>query len=175
MNKPLALLLMAGLTLGFASTALAEGAKIGFVNVAQVVEKAPQAGAATKTLEREFSPRDKQLVSQQKELKQLEEKLARDAAIMSDAERHKLERDILSGKRRLKNAQDEFRADFNLRRNEELRKLQKLVGEVIQALGRSEKYDLVMTDGVVFHSDKVDITGKVLDQLETKFRAGGGK
>ena len=135
MNKPLALLLMAGLTLGFASTALAEGAKIGFVNVAQVVEKAPQAGAATKTLEREFSPRDNQVVSQQKELKQLEEKLARDAAIMSDAERHKLERDILSGKRRLKNAQDEFRADFNLRRNEELRKLQKLVGEVIQALG----------------------------------------
>lgn len=175
LKRPFALLLTGVLVLGFASAAFAQDTKIAFVNIAKVVEEAPQAEAATKTLEQEFSPRDKQLVSQQKEFKRLEDKLARDAAIMSETERSKLERDILSGKRRLKNSQDEFRADFNLRRNEELRKLQKLVSEVIQNLGRQEKFDLILTEGIVFYSERIDITSKVLEQLQTKFRASGGK
>ena len=174
--RPVALLLLVGsLMLASSPAAFAQDPKIGFVNIAKVVEKAPQAGEATKALEREFSPRDKQLVAQQKEYKKLEEKLSRDAAIMSDSERQKLEREILSGKRRLKNSQDEFRADFNLRRNEELRKLQKLVGEVIQSLGREEKFDMILTEGIVFYSDRIDMTSKVLDRLQAKFRASKGK
>ena len=47
--------------------------KIGFVNVAKVLEKAPQAAKAKSRLETEFSPRDKALVSQQKEIKSLED------------------------------------------------------------------------------------------------------
>ncbi len=48
--------------------------KIGFVNIPAVLEKAPQAEKAKKRLEQEFSPRDKQLVAQQKEIQALEEK-----------------------------------------------------------------------------------------------------
>jgi len=141
--------------------------KIGFVNVAQVLQQAPQAAEAKKRLEKEFAPRDKRLVAQQKELKKLEEKLARDAAVMSDAERRKLERDILSKQREVKRAQEEFREDFNLRRNEELGKLQRKIFEAIKALAKEEQYDLLLTDGVVYASDKVDVTAKVQKKLQT--------
>ncbi len=144
----------------------AEEIKIGFVNVARVLEKAPQAAKAKKKLEQEFSPRDKKLVSQQKELKKLEEKLARDAAVMSESERRKIEREILSKRRELQRAQEEFREDFNIRRNEELAKLQKQVFEAIKALAKEEKYDLLLTDGVVYASDKVDVTEKVQKKLQ---------
>ena len=73
--------------------------KIGFVNIAKVLEKAPQAEKAKKRLEKEFSPRDKHLVAQGKEIKKLEEKFARDASVMGESERRKLERDIITKKR----------------------------------------------------------------------------
>jgi outer membrane protein len=146
--------------------ALAREVKIGFVNVAQVLQEAPQAEAARKRLEQEFAPRDKRLVNQQKELEQLQEKLNRDAAVMSDAERGKLEREILSKQRDLKRAQDEFREDFNIRRNEELGKLQREIFEAIKALAKDEEYDLLLTDGVVYASDQIDVTEKVKQRLQ---------
>lgn len=144
----------------------AQELRVGFVNAAQLLEKAPQADAARANLEKEFSPRDKRLVAEQKELRLMEEKLNRDGAVMSDSERNKLERDILAGKRDLKRARDEFREDLNIRRNEELAKLQKLIVDSIRALAKEGEYDLVLTDGVLYASDKIDITALVLEKLK---------
>ena len=139
--------------------------KIGFVNVAKVLEKAPQAEKAKKRLEKEFSPRDKQLVSQGKEIKKLEEKLSRDAAVMSESERRRLEKDIIAKKRDAKRSQQEFKEDFNMRRNEELTKLQRRIMEAIKALAKDEKFDLLLTDGVIFASQQVDVTNQVQEKL----------
>jgi outer membrane protein len=144
--------------------------KIGFVNVARLLEKAPQAEQAKKELEREFSPRDKKLVAEQKEIKQMEERLAKDAAVMSESERDKLDKEILGRKREAKRAQDEFREDFNLRRNEELTQLQKEIFEAIQSLAKEDNYDLLLTDGVVFASEAIDVTSKVENKLVSGFK-----
>jgi outer membrane protein len=144
--------------------------KIGFVNVAKLLEKAPQAEKAKKELEREFAPRDKKLVAEQKEIKQMEEKLGKDAAVMSENEKQRLEKDILNRKREAKRMQDEFREDFNLRRNEELTQLQKEIFEAIQSLAKEENFDLLLTDGVVYASETIDVTGKVEKKLEQSFK-----
>lgn len=163
MTTKRAALLFMGLFM--AATAMAGDLKIGFVNVPKLLEKAPQAEKAKKELEREFSPRDKRLVSEQKEIKQLEEKLSKDGAVMSDSERQKLEKEVLNRKREGKRLQDEFREDFNIRRNEELGKLQREVFEAIQALAKEESFDLLLTDGVVFASEQIDVTEKVSKKL----------
>lgn len=158
-----------------AGAAVAAEIKIGFVNAAQVLEEAPQADAARERLEKEFSPRDKKLVSSQKAVRKLEEKLTRDGAIMSESERRKLERDILSQKRELKRSQEEFREDLNIRRNEAFDKLRRRVFEVINDIAKSEKYDLVVSDGVVYATDRIDITGKVVAKLKQEFAASKKK
>ena len=150
----------------FANISAAE-IKIGFVNVARVMEKAPQAAKAKKRLEKEFSPRDKQLVAQQKAIKKLEEKLARDASIMSEVERSKIQREIISKKREASRGQQEFSEDFSLRRNEELQKLKKRIYEAIQALAREGEYDLLLTDGVVHASDAINVTSEIQKKLTT--------
>jgi outer membrane protein len=139
--------------------------KIGFVNVPRVLEKAPQAEDAKKRLEREFSPRDKQLVAQQKEIKSLEDKMSRDSAILGEAELRKLERDIVNKKREAQRAQAEFSEDFNMRRNEELGKLQRGILEAIKAIAKEENFDLLLTDGVVFANEQIDITDRVQKKL----------
>jgi outer membrane protein len=158
-------LLLGGLLLQIAVAQAAE-LKIGFVNAAQILDKAPQAELARSRLEKEFAPRDKSLVDAQKSLRSLEEKLARDSAVMGDSERRNLERDIIAQQRELKRAQDEFREDFNIRRNEELGSLQRQVYEAIVSLAKEEQFDLIVNDGaVIYASEQVDITDQVLRRL----------
>ncbi len=160
------------LLVGFYSVAVSAELKVGFVNTAKILEESPQAKAAGERLGKEFAARDKKLVETQKEIRTLEEKLAKDAAVMSEAERLKAERDIISRKRDLKRAQDEFQDDLNLRRNEELGKVQKLAYDAIVALAKQEKFDLIVSGGVVFAAERVDITDKVLERLKSS--AAGG-
>lgn len=140
--------------------------KIGFVNTVKLMEEAPQAKAAISKMEAEFAPREKELVALQRDIKQAEDKLSRDAAVMSDADRSKTERDLVSRKRDLKRAQDEFREDLNIRRNEELSKLQRRLYDAIVDLAKAENYDLIVSEGVVFASTRIDITDAVLTRLK---------
>ena len=163
---PVAIPLLLAVSL-FSQGALAE-IKIGFVDTVKLMEAAPQAKSAQSRIEAEFEPREKELVELQREIKKMEDDLSRDAAVMSESERTKLERDILAKRRDLKRAQEEFRDDLNIRRNEVLAKLQKDMYEAVVALAKDEKYDLIFSQGVVYSSDKVDITEDVLKKLTGK-------
>jgi outer membrane protein len=140
--------------------------KIGVVNPEKILEQAPQVEGARTRLEKEFAPRDKELVAAQKDVKTLEEKLSRDGEVMSESQRGKLERDVLAKKRELKRSQQEFREDFNLRRNEEFDKLQRQIYQTIVQIAKEKNFDLVLGDGVIYGSDKVDITSEVLQRLK---------
>lgn len=144
--------------------------KIGVVNAIKILEGAPQAESARKQLEKEFASRDRDLVSRQKSIKELEDRLSREGATMSDADARKLERDIVSKRRDLKRDQDEFREDVNLRRNEEFGKIQKEIVQSIQDVAKSQGYDLILGEGVIYANEKTDITSAVLERL----RKGGG-
>ena len=151
--------------LGFSSVHAATDLKIGFVNPVKVMESSKQVQLADKRLQDEFSSRQKRLVSAQQEIRKMEEKLSKDSAIMSEDESQRQSRDLISKKRDLKREQDEFREDYNFRRNEELDKLQNSILEVIQKIAKEENYDFVLSDGVVWASDRVDITDTVLGRL----------
>ena len=141
--------------------------KIGFVNIPAVLEKAPQAEKAKKRLEQEFSPRDKQLVAQQKEIQSMDARMTKDAAVMGESARVNLEKDILNKKRDAKRAQQEFSEDFNARRNEELGKLQRRIVEAIREIAKAQEFDLLLTDGVIYASEKIDVTSQVQQKLST--------
>ena len=154
------------LALSISSYAFAEESiKIGAVQILKVLEQSPQYQAAGQALDKEFEPRSKTLIAEQKKIKNLEDKLSKDRAIMSEAEVSKMERDILNKRRDLKRSQDEFREDINFRRNEELAKIQKLVFEAVQKVSKDNGYDIVLSEGVVYASKKADMTQLVIDAL----------
>jgi outer membrane protein len=141
--------------------------KIGFVNMVELMEKSPQAESARKDLEQEFSNRDKKLTAVRDEVLSLEESLKNDGPIMNDKNRGELEKKILNRKREYNRQQDELREDFNIRRNEELGKLQKKVHEVIVIVSKAEAYDLVVTQPVLYASEKIDLTARVLQEMQS--------
>jgi outer membrane protein len=145
--------------------ALAE-TKIGFVDTAKLMEAAPQVKAAQAKIEAEFAPREKELVQLQQEIRKMEDRMSRDSSIMSESQSTKLQRDVLAKQRDLKRSQEEFRDDLNIRRNEVLAKLQKEIYDVVVAFAKEQNFDLILTQGVVYSSDKVDVTESVLKKLK---------
>lgn len=157
----IALVLAASLAPG---AALAE-LRIGYVNAVRVIEEAPQGVAALKKLEAEFGPRDQALVTLQSRIRALEEGLQKPGMVPTDSERRSREREVLALKRELKRATQEFREDYNQRRNDELAALQQLVRKTILEIARQEKYDLILHEGALYASDAIDITDQVLKRL----------
>ncbi|WP_456373124.1 OmpH family outer membrane protein [Thiolapillus sp.] len=167
MKKTSMLVLFAVFLVSLSGAALS-ATKIAYVEVGKVLQESPQVKAVKDKIRKEFAKRDDQLVAEQKKLKKLKEKLARDGSIMSEAERKRLERDIIARTRKLKNAQSEFQEDLALRQNEELGKLRKVIAEVIVKVAKRGGYDLVLESGVVWANDKVNITTQVLKELKKR-------
>jgi outer membrane protein len=141
--------------------------KIGYVNAVKVIEEAPQGEAALKKLEAEFAPRDKQIIEMQNKLKRLEQDLEKNALVLKDAEARSREFEIVGLKRDLRRATQEFREDYNLRRNEELAALQKIVQKTIAEIAKQENFDLIL-ESAVYAGPKADITDKILKKLGKK-------
>ncbi len=150
----------------------AEDKRVAYVNINKVLEQAPQAIEANKRLEKEFEPRNSALNELRKEVRALEDRLSREGMTMSESQLRKLELDIRGRKREIKRAQEDFREDLNIRRNDELRKLQKRTYDAIVDLAKSENYEMVLGDVVIYASPAVDITDKVLKVLSDEFKAG---
>ncbi len=166
MNKVLAaiIILCAGMmTAGVASADI----KIGFVNTERVFREAPIALQAQKKLEKEFAPRAAVLQKMAKQARDLQAQLEKDGVTQSDAERRNKERDLANLNRDYQRSLREFREDLNVRRNEELSKVQDRARKAIQAYGEAEKFDVLPEDAVYF-SPKIDITDKIIRALSDK-------
>ncbi len=140
--------------------------KVGVVDIARVLEQSPQAAVARKKLQDEFAPREKKLIAEQKNIRKLEEQMARDGAIMSASEHTKLERELVSKKRDAKRNQDEFREDLNFKRSEILENLQRKLITTIQKHAKDNGYDVLLAEGVIYASDSVNITDEILAKLK---------
>jgi outer membrane protein len=116
-------------------------------------------------MDAEFGGREKEIITLQQEIKAMEEAFERDSAVMSDSERSKKEKAILGKRRESKRAQEEFRDDINIRRNEILRKVNAEIGKAIEEYAKNNNFDLILSQGVMYSSDKVDITESVLKKL----------
>jgi outer membrane protein len=140
--------------------------KIGFVNTSRVLKEAPQARKVEERLKAEFEPREAQLKEKRQEIIGIEGQLKSIDKSINATTRRKLEREIRLKVSQLKFLEQEFREDQNLRRNEEIRELQQVIAGVLAQLGDSGKYDLILTEGVSYVSDQIDITAKIIEMLK---------
>jgi len=149
------------------------GYKIGFVNTSRVLKEAPQARTVEERLKAEFEPREAQLRQKRQEILDLEDQLKTDSRLTSNG-RRKLEREIRLKVSQLKFLEQEFREDQNLRRNEEIRELQQVISNVLKMQGDAGKFDLILTEGVSYVSDQIDITAQTIEMRQKLSESGEG-
>jgi len=163
------LIMMLGTMAAFgAGAACAADYKIGFVNTERLFREAAPAKRAQQKLEKEFAARDAEIQKLSKQVRDLQALLEKDSITMSESDRRNKERDLANLTRDLQRGQREFREDLNLRRNEELASVQERANKVIQQMAEAEKFDLILQDPVVFASQRIDVTDKVIKALADK-------
>jgi outer membrane protein len=170
MTRSLGAIFLAAL-LAAPTAALAES-KIGVVKLARLFEEAPQALALQRSLTEEFAPRERDIRAKREELREMEEKLQQGEGFLSEDERRRLEQSFRDGQRDLQRAQNEFVEDLNLRRNERLGDIQRLFIAEIQAYGQAQNFDLVIVEGFIHASDRIDITQQILQVLQRRHQGG---
>jgi outer membrane protein len=166
-NRSIAFL---GLCLGLAliSGPASAEIKMGVVNFQKLLEDAPQTKTAMQALENEFAPRRRELLTMQNDLKARDEKLQKEGAVMSEADRAKAEKTLRDQQREFSRKAGEFQDDASTRRNEEIGKVQRYLVTEIQGYANAQGFDLVLGEGVFFAKGPLDITANVLAVLATK-------
>jgi len=138
--------------------------KIGFVDIPYLIDEAPQAQAASSRLEREFAPRQELIKGQKEEIEKLRKELDDDS--LDSAERAVIEREYRKTERRMKRDEQEFREELNIQKNQEFKQVRVYVLDAIATFAKKHNYDMIISDGVLFANKTVDVTDKVLMELQ---------
>jgi outer membrane protein len=141
--------------------------KIGVVNFQKLLEESPQAKSAMQALQNEFGPRQRELVSMQNDVKSRQEKLEKEAALMTEADRVKAEKTLRDEQRELSRKGGEFQDDVAARRNEEIGKVQRFLVQEINAYSSAQGFDLVLAESL-YAKPALDVTAQVLEVLKSK-------
>ncbi len=166
LHARLARLVAAGALSAAAALAVAQEAapKIGYVSLERIIRESAAAKSAQDRIQQEFSRRDKELQELAARLKQMSEKLERDAPVVAEGERLRRQREIADLDREFQRKQREFREDINQRRNEELATVIDRANRVIRQIAEQERYDMIIQEAVHV-SPRIDMTEKVLRAL----------
>ncbi|HZO24149.1 MAG TPA: OmpH family outer membrane protein [Steroidobacteraceae bacterium] len=167
MNLKSIIWVMAGVGALMASPAWTADLKIAVVDFGRLLEDSPQYKVAQESLRTEFTPRQRELQNQQNSLKAKEDKLQKDGATMTPDQRATVEKELRDSYRELQRKQSEVQDDLTARRNEEMSRLQKTVIEQVRTYAKSQNFDLVLADGVIYTTPTIDITSQVLQTLQS--------
>ena len=150
----------------------AQELKIGYVNSERVMRESNPAKAAQAKLQAEFSKREKELDDTGNRLKAAGDKFEKDAPTLSENDKARRQRELVEQDRDFQRKRREFQEDLTQRRNEELASVIERANRVIRQIFDAEKYDMVLQE-VIFASNRVDITEKVIKVLNAPAAPGG--
>jgi outer membrane protein len=108
--------------------------------------------------------RNAELGKLEKQGRDLQQELERDNVTLPEAARREKERQLADLSRNFQRLQREVREDLNLRRNEELARVQEWATRAINQIAEREKFDLILQEAV-YASGRIDITDKVIRAL----------
>ena len=139
--------------------------RIGFVDIPYLIDRAPQALEAERRLESEFRPRQAEIERQRAELATLAARLADSSGSLDDAERTRLDREVRGLERRIERDEQDFREELSIQKNNEFKTVRILVLEAIARFGKRLDYDLIVSDGVLYADERIDVTERILESL----------
>jgi len=145
--------------------ALAEGIRIGYVDMKRLFDTMPQLVAAREELDREFRPRNEALLADEARLEQMRQELA-DETLISEQDRLQREREISNMRRSIERRREDLVEEIRFRTNAKTEALRDTIDIAVREIARKNDYDLVLSNPVAYASDSVDITDRVLEWLE---------
>jgi outer membrane protein len=155
--------------LGLVASAQGQSLRIGYVDMKQLLDRAPQVLAGREQLDLEFRSRNEAIEMDEFRAKTLDDRLAQgdmttDASLQAERELRELRRSI-------KRRKEDLRDELSFRRTEEVQKLEAEINLAVQEIASRNGYDLILSSPVVYANPDLDITDLILEQLEAEYSA----
>ena len=171
-RKPLSIYAMlAAVALAVTVQAQAADIKIGVVDMPSLLQKSPQAQSASQEMAKKFDARKKDLMAEQDKIKSLQDQLSKNGAVMSATQLQDSQGQLDELQRDFSRKQSDYMDDVNMERNSALSRLQQEVLKAVQEFAQSQKFNLIIGDGVFYKDNTVDVTDQVLVQMQKDFKA----
>jgi outer membrane protein len=142
------------------------GTRVAVVNSEKVFNESNLAKAMQTRLQNEFNKRQDDLRDSAQRIKSAAEKLDRDAAVMSEAERIRRQRELADQDRELQRKQREFTEDLNQRTFEERAKIAEKANAVLKQIAEQRKIDIIVQEAA-YVSPRADVTDDVIKALNS--------
>lgn len=142
--------------------------KIGFVNVTRLFNEYAKAKGIDKMIEDKFSGPKNEIEKLVIDIKALEKEIKTNELLMSESK-------LTNSKKKLQEMVTQYRSkgmalenELKEVRNREMTDFRKIVFEVTQTYAEEKKYDLIVNEGVMYVSSKLDITDDILSRVNKK-------
>jgi outer membrane protein len=153
----------------FLTTAQAQALRVGYVNMKQVLDNAPQVIAGRQKLDLEFRPRNDAIESEEARVDSIELRLVQ--GDITEEARARLEREVREIRRGINRQREDLRDELSFRRTEEVQQLEDQINLAVQEIASSHGKDLILSSPVVYADPALDITELILQQLQIEFEA----
>jgi outer membrane protein len=167
MKRFLPILLM--LFMVVAAPAAAQQLRVGYVDMKQVLDNAPQVLAGREKLDLEFRPRNETIEFQERQVQAMDDRLQ--IGDLTEDARIRLDRDLREMRRNVNRQKEDLRDELSFRRTEEVQKLEDQINQAVGEIARNNGYDLILSSPVVYADPALDITQLILDQLRLEYEA----
>jgi len=167
MKRFLPILLM--LFMMAAVPAMAQQLRVGYVDMKQVLDNAPQVLAGREKLDLEFRPRNETIEFQERQVQTMDDRLQ--MGDLAEDARIRLDRELREMRRNVNRQKEDLRDELSFRRTEEVQKLEEQINLAVQEIARDNGYDLILSSPVIYADPSLDITQLILDQLRLENEA----
>jgi len=157
------------LGLAFSATVDAQQLRIGYVDMKEVLDNAPQVLAGRAKLDIEFRARNDSIEMDELRADALEIRLQQ--ADMNPDTRLQVERELRELQRNVTRRKEDLRDELSFRRTEEVQRLEDQINIAVQEIARRNGFDLIISSPVIYANPDLDITSLILEQLEVEFAA----
>ena len=144
----------------------AKDIKIGVLNMQKLQSEAPQIKEIMSRLQKRFEAPGQNLSKMAKDIQNEEKDLKQNEVLMSAAKLKQAREALVEKVKSFREQEVNLNKEMQTMRNQELAVFNGKVNQMLEQLAKKEKYDLILTEGIVFVSDKLDITDKLLTQLK---------
>jgi outer membrane protein len=165
-------LLLGSLILAIPVARAAE-AKLGIVNIQEILDTVDEGKKAKSQLEKAVTDRKKSLDDQQKEYKRLEDSYEKQKLVLSPSALEEKRKELETKRGDLQRAAMTAQTDMQKKEMELTGELIKKIRQVVEKIGRDGSYSLILEKnegGVVYNKEAFDLTKQVIDEYNKTFK-----
>lgn len=165
------LILITLFVFGAASAGLAQDVNIAYLDLQRVIRDSKAGKAAKASFQKEFEQKRNIIEQKMNQLEKLRQELIKNSSVMNAQARQNKADQVAEMEKELQRTREDFREDLQERDLELTQKILKEIDGILKQIGKSGGYDIIFEKseaGIVYGSDSVDITDKVIQQYDKK-------